>query len=269
MMPTATFTRTSVLAAIDEVAGRLVEVVIAAPDPKVRVPATPQWTVAEAFGHVATVADRYVQGARQEGEWVRNVGDLAELNRRQLAAMPTAGVKQVAERLWASLAELREVVGGFDDQQPSYMFHGGETVQADVALGILLGELVVHGHDIARALRRRWLIEPGCVELIMVGLTPILPGWLMADRVGDHTGRYEVRLRGQGVHRFAFERGRLRMNPPGAWTPDVVISADPAAFLLVVYKRITPWPAILTAGFAAWGRRPWLAFGFAGRFHQP
>jgi hypothetical protein len=38
---------------------------------------------------------------------------------------------------------------------------------------------------------------------------------------------------------------------------------------MVVYKRISQWPAILTGRFTAWGRRPWLAFGFAGRFHQP
>jgi hypothetical protein len=59
------------------------------------------------------------------------------------------------------------------------------------------------------------------------------------------------------------------MNPPGPFRPDVVISADPAAFILVVYKRRGQWPAILSGKLAAWGRKPWLAFGFAGLFAQP
>jgi hypothetical protein len=37
---------------------------------------------------------------------------------------------------------------------PTFRFHGGEPVAADLALGILLAELVVHGFDIARALAR-------------------------------------------------------------------------------------------------------------------
>src|SRR5207237_10281756 len=87
-MPSATFDRTATLAALDRVADRLVAMVTAAPDPTVRVPATPQWTVAEAFAHVATVAPRYLQGARQEGEGVRAVDDLAALNARRPAARP-------------------------------------------------------------------------------------------------------------------------------------------------------------------------------------
>ncbi len=59
------------------------------------------------------------------------------------------------------------------------------------------------------------------------------------------------------------------MNPPGPFVPDTVISADPATFLLVVYKRMNPWLAILTGRLVAWGRRPWLALSFASRFHQP
>jgi hypothetical protein len=49
----------------------------------------------------------------------------------------------------------------------------------------------------------------------------------------------------------------------------VSISADPAALLLVLYKRRSQWPAIARGKLLAWGRRPWLAFSLAGRFHQP
>jgi hypothetical protein len=51
--------------------------------------------------------------------------------------------------------------------------------------------------------------------------------------------------------------------------PDVTISAQPVALLLVLYKRRPQWPAIARGRLLAWGRRPWLAFSLAGRFHQP
>jgi uncharacterized protein (TIGR03083 family) len=264
-----TFDRAAILAAIDEAAARLIAMVTSAPDTSMRVAATPEWTVAEAFAHVATVAPRYVRGAHHEGEWVRSAHDLADLNARQLTALADRDVGAVAQMLARSLAELATVIEGFGDDQPVFTFHGGQKVRADVALGILLGELVVHGDDIADALGRPWPVDPFHVELIVQGITPVLPGWLDPRRSRNHTARYEVRLRGFGVHRFAFDHGHLAMDPPGEFVPDVVISAQPAAFLFVVYKRISQWPGILTGRLTAWGRRPWLAFGFAGRFHRP
>jgi hypothetical protein len=272
-MPTTTFDRRIVLAAIDRVAARLSAMVTSAEDATIPVPATPRWTVAEAFAHVATVAPRYGQGARHDGDWVADVSDLAELNARQLVALQAIveveDVHAVADHLRSSLAELERLITTFGDEQPRFRFHGGELIAATTALGILLAELVVHGHDIAEALQHPWPIEPAHVELIMQGLAPILPGWLDIRRVRRHTARYEVRLRGQGVHRFAFDDGRLRVDPPEAMRPDVVISADPAALLLVIYKRTSQWPAILTTRLTARGRRPWLALSFAGRFHRP
>ena len=267
-MPAGTFDRTGTLAAIDRVADRLIAMMATA-DPALPVPATPQWTVAELFAHVATVAPRYSQGARREGEWVASAGDLGELNARQLAALPKTDVATVSASLRASLAELAALITGYGDTQPVFTFHGGQRIGADVALGVLLGELVVHGHDIAGALHRPWPIEPADVELIVQGVSPVLAGWLDPARSRGHTGRYEVRLRGQGVHRFAFADGRLRMDPPDPLRPDVVISADPATFLLVTYKRTSQWPGIATGRLVAWGRRPWLALTFASRFHRP
>src|SRR5215475_614962 len=124
-MPTMSFDRTAALAAIDQISTRLVEMVTATNDRSVRVPATPQWTVAEAFAHVATVAPRYTQGARHEGEWVTAARDLADLNGRQLAALPTLDVGVVGQRLRSALDHLSTTINSFGDKQPVYRFHGG------------------------------------------------------------------------------------------------------------------------------------------------
>src|SRR5262245_66020065 len=122
-MQITSFDRTAAFAAIDQVSNRLVAMVTAAADPSRRVPGTPQWTVAEAFAHVATVAPRYTQGAHHEGEWVTAVGDLAGLNARQLAGQATLDVAAVAGQLRASLDELATTIAGFGDRQPVYRFH--------------------------------------------------------------------------------------------------------------------------------------------------
>jgi uncharacterized protein (TIGR03083 family) len=261
--------RTTVFTAIDEVAEGLINMVQQAPDLAVRVPATPDWTVGQVFAHVVTVAPRYCRGPRQLGRWTEHTGELCDLNADELATLDTTDITALVGRLRAAIDEFARLLDEFGDDQPSYRFHGGQRVRADVAAGILLGELVVHGHDIARALHAPWPIKPNHVELIQQGLTPILPGWLDPDRAANHTATYEVQLRGQGTHRFAFHNGALTMNPPGPWHPDVAISAEPATFLLIVYKRRSQWPAILTGKITARGRRAWLALTFANRFHQP
>jgi hypothetical protein len=264
-----TFDRGATLRAIDTVAERLISMVLAAPDLSRRVPATPEWTVAEAFAHLVTVAPRYHEGAQQSGEWVAEVPGLAELNRRQIAGLGVPDVRELADKLRSDLAKLAAVVTGFGDRQPLFTFHGGGKIASDKALGILLGEIVVHGHDIAMALGQPWPIDPEHVELIMQGLAPILPGWLDPKTSAGRTARYELRLRGQGVHRFAFANGRLRMNPQTWSGPQVVMWCDPATALLLVYRRRSQWPAIATGRVVAWGRRPWLALDFLKLFYRP
>jgi SCP-2 sterol transfer family len=144
-----------------------------------------------------------------------------------------------------------------------------QKIRADAALGILLGELVVHGHDVAGALGQPWPIDPAHAALIVEGLNPILPGWVRPDRVKGLTAGFEVHLRGQASHVWAFRDGRLHVNPPDPGRIDVHISADPAALLLVVYARESQWKHIATGRLTAWGGRPWLAFTLTSRFHKP
>jgi hypothetical protein len=50
---------------------------------------------------------------------------------------------------------------------------------------------------------------------------------------------------------------------------DCVISAAPAAFLLVGYGRLPIRRALLRGGVLAWGRRPWLGLRFNDHFVMP
>jgi SCP-2 sterol transfer family len=94
------------------------------------------------------------------------------------------------------------------------------------------------------------------------------PGWVNPTRTRRLTATFEVHLRGQATHVVAFRDGHLQVNPTGRRV-DVHISADPAAFLLVLDRRQPQWRHIAAGRLLAWGRKPWLALTFADCFQQP
>jgi uncharacterized protein (TIGR03083 family) len=258
-----------VLPALDLAGERFATLVTGAPDPAVRVRNSPDWTVRDVAAHLATVAVRYADGPERRGAWVHTPLDLPALNQEQVDALGIATVGELAGRLRRDLAALREQIEGYHGEAPSFRFHGGEQVRGDVALGILLGELLVHGWDVARTLRRPWPIDPGHAALIVEAIDPILPGWVRPERVQGFGATFELRLRGHASHVWAFRGGRLRTNPPDPGPVDVHVSADPVALLLVLYRRQSQWRHIATGRLLAWGRRPWIAFTLTSRFHKP
>jgi len=96
----------------------------------------------------------------------------------------------------------------------------------------------------------------------------MMPGWVNPATAAGHTATYELRIRGGTTHFWAFRDGRFAI-VDDLRRPDVVMSADPVACLLVFYSRRSQWPEILRGRMLAWGRRPWLALSFVKRFHQP
>lgn len=258
-----------VLPALDVETGRFASLVNSAPDPAARVPSTADWTVRDVAAHLASVVVRYADGPEGRGVWTETPLDLPALNRDQIEALGTPTMGDLVASLRRELATLQAQIRGYGSSPPSFGFHGGARVRADIALGILLGELLIHGWDVARALRRPWPIDPAHAALFVEGLNPVLPGWVRPERVRGLTAGFEIRLRGQASHVWAFRDGRLHVNPADRGPIDVRISADPAAFVLVCYRREPQWKHIATGRILAWGRRPWLALTLVDRFHNP
>lgn len=91
------------------------------------------------------------------------------------------------------LDTLVDAVSHFNARVPQMRFDGDRLIRADAALGILIGEFVVHGHDIARAVGAQWWVEPDVVLMIIRGRQQILPSWVDSVGAAGHDATYDIR----------------------------------------------------------------------------
>jgi len=228
-----------------------------------------EWTVRESVAHVVTVAPRYSKFPHGTQKLADTPASLPALNAEELQELGLRPIGELLGQLDDAVEAVIAQVEAYGDQPPEYRFHGGGLVAADVALGMLLGELLVHGWDLATAMHRRWPITGRQVSLIFSGVEPILPGWVEPARSAGHQAAYQVHLGDDRRHVLCFTHGRLSTALPAGRHIDCHIGGSPQAILLILYRRLSPWRAALTGRVLAWGRRPWLAFSLADRFYLP
>jgi len=238
--------------------------------PSTPVAATPAWSAHDVATHVVAAIALYRQGPHGEAEVVDDPAELPALNERLRRPYETFTNDELASAVIDDTAALAEEISAYGDAPPSYRFNGGCPVRADRALGLLLGELVVHGHDLAAAAGRELPIRAAHVEMIVAAMEDVLPGFVNPTTAGRHTATYDVRLRGGSRHVWRFRDGGLTCGRDASRSrADCHVSGDPAALLLVMYRRRAPRHAAATGRILAWGRRPWLALSLPNRFFNP
>jgi hypothetical protein len=209
-------------------------------------------------------------------EWLRGEGaidygvpDLSARNRQNVRKLGVTEPEELARLLDAEVTAFAGEVG---QMNPSATIPAevGPALTVDQVVCVLLGELLVHGFDLATTLDRPWPIGRSEANLVAAGSLAILPQFV-DERAARGAGvAYELRLRGGPRVVVRIDHGTLSVEPghPGARV-DARISADPAAFLLVGYGRAGQWGAIARGRLLAWGRKPWTAFRFATYLRNP
>ncbi len=255
-------------AALAAAADQAATLIRSLPDPSRPIPKS-AWTVGEAAAHLVIGLRLYTEIATGQPSPITDLGALAHFNAQGLRAFPERRPDVLADEL-ADAA--RAFLAATADRPGDALvrWHADHPLDLSAMTCLLLGEILVHGHDIAAAQATPWPISPDQARLVIAGLTQILPLFVNAQTTQRVRAGYEIRIRGGGpcfVCRFA--EGGLDIEAVPAESVDCRISADPVAFLLVGYGRVGQWGPITRGQMAAWGRKPWLAFGFKHLLRNP
>jgi hypothetical protein len=204
------------------------------------------WTVGDTITHVESVYLRYSRDPRRadtpQGVAVQNADDLER--------MPV-DVERSAATMLDQLAFLDGVVPAVDPAT-EFPFHARRTTTMAGGMGNLIGELLAHGDDIARATGRSFTIPSAHTEVLWRYTAPLLDGWLRPETVGvADTWRVHFPF---GPIDAAFDGGRLHWAVESIATPDhEITAADAAEFALAFpYRRrviADPQLALLASRF--------------------
>jgi uncharacterized protein (TIGR03083 family) len=223
-----------------------------------------EWTVAETAVHVAIGFDYYAATLKGEDFGVppRSPGEaftayFARENKAQIDAEPERDPVKIAARLRDSLGHLVDAARAAGPDGVSVFPGPGYSEDVTTSVCTIIGEVVVHGFDIARAIGAEWKVDPKSAVLAVYATTAALPLALDHDAAAGKDIHVKVHLRHGTTFSIHFRDGR-------AWCDvtderaDAHVSADPLAYLLVGYGRIGLPGPIARGQLLVWGRKPWV-----------
>jgi uncharacterized protein (TIGR03083 family) len=233
--------------------------VTSAPDATIAVPAS-EWTVGDVAAHVALGIEAYARYATGNNEPFVDVSDIAggSLTRTSAARLQDEherDLSALAARVRDALASLLQATDGRGTDE--VVLWNGQEIGLGAMLGMGVGELLLHGRDVAKALGRPWDISADDARLVLTSALPILPLLVNPETTRDVRATYDIRVRGGARVCLAIDNGGMTIEQQPA-SVDCHVSADPIELLLVAYGRKTQWVPILTGKMVAWGRKPWL-----------
>ena len=248
---------------------RLADLIRPLPELEQPIPGS-EWSARQGVAHLVTVLDLYTEIATGTPSPIavcaptafaddarRRIADVAETNPAKLAYL----LDDASDRFVSA------VTGPAGDTPVTW--HAGIELDVAALVGMLVGEFVLHGFDVALAARRPWPLVADEVALVLGAYGPLMGISLDADRTRDLDAAVAVELRGLASFVACFDAGRFSLEPAGARPADATLSADPAAFLLVTAGRMDRWPAFALGLYEAGGPRPELAVGFKDFFVCP
>ena len=254
-----------VVGAFKASAPEVVAAIRAIDDPKA--PAIGTWTTGDVAAHLIDVMEAAQPIARGEGTPFEDSDAVATNNDARLAARAERDPKALAEAADKAFSDYIAILEGIEGDP--IIPWASLKVPVSAAVSVELAECLVHGYDIAHAEGKPWTIDPARAATSARGISPVVESYVDEEAAAGFTGTFDLRLRGQWALHYVFRNGELTIEEPSDRKVDVHISADPVAFMLVGYGRISQWGPMGTGKLLAWGRKPWLALKFASLLRQP
>ncbi|MER8187369.1 maleylpyruvate isomerase family mycothiol-dependent enzyme [Kitasatospora sp. NPDC094015] len=240
----------------------------ARPDAAARIPGA-TWSVGEAAAHLA-LANRLM--AELAAGLERPYGDgtpgsLAAANAESLEAYPERDPVVLADEIVRHTAAFVAAAAGRAAEEPVLTPLG--PMDLGTLASYLLTHMLGHGYDLARAVGRPHMIDRERVELSLPFLLTAMGRVVDPGAAAGRRGRYALGLRGGRRFGVVIEDGAATVLPQPPERADCTIVAEHVTFFLIALGRCTPWRAVARGGILAWGRRPWMAFGFPTHFKAP
>lgn len=273
---------TSTRKALAEAGERFADLLVSVPEPRAR--ATRDWSIVETAAHVVGIASSctvLVRPDRPPSAGYDFLDLVPTTNLKSVASLNASTLRDFAERDPAVLAkQVREAVAAVlertEDQDPNTAVDwlAGSRAPIGGLVAHLVNELLIHGHDIARAVGVSWPIPSWqaalFVDVFLVGVLRAGAGRLLDPDDVPAGRRIAVEFRSRYTTRvtLVLGDGRLAVDESGG-RPDVRVSFEPATLNLVMFRRRTRVRAMLAGKVLVWGRRPWLLFAFLRVVRMP
>jgi uncharacterized protein (TIGR03083 family) len=242
---------------------------IRAADPQAQ-PAASEWTVQQVTAHVLTAAYRYREFA--EGRTFRVAAtprDLDAINAAELQAA-LAPIPEMADRLLELAPVMDQFFDRVHDEPLAFPFHGGVKVPGISAQTNWLGELLLHGEDIARACGRPWELQERDLLLVLSGVMAMAPGYLRRDLPSGTELLVALRVPGARPWVMHIHDGvaEVRERRPKD-RADAVLRVPASTLTKLLYQRVGPVQAVRHGLLVTGGRRPWRSLRLQSMFEAP
>ncbi|WP_412538027.1 SCP2 sterol-binding domain-containing protein [Longispora sp. K20-0274] len=256
----------AVRAALRDTTDRFADLVLAA---RPEAMATAHWTVTDTAAHVTAIAWLYTFLVRFDDTALpyadvarqvplTTVDTVADLNALVLGEFTERDPRALAGLLRAHVATILAAAGDEPATRP-VPWLGDSRVPLAGVLAHLVNELLVHGRDIARAVRAPWTVGDReaamFFELFLVGMLRHDHGRVLdtGQRVRDR--RIAVRFRSAYTTpvTLVLRAGRVTVADPGP-DDDVRLAFAPAALSLMLFGRLGRPRAVLTGKLRVAGR---------------
>jgi uncharacterized protein (TIGR03083 family) len=261
---------------------RFAALVSSVPDARSR--ATVKWSVADIAAHVTAIAwidttllepgaDPFPMPDLTEQIAATAVDDVHGLNDVVLSHFTERDPRLIVAML---RDHINRMLDASADRNPAETFAwlGGAQLPLAGMLAHMVNELLIHGNDIARALKLPWAMPPQeaalFFDLFYVGLANGDMGRVLEGSKRPLKRRIAVELFSGYTTpvTLVVRNGRVTAEPIGS-APDATVKFDPATLNMMLFGRISKMRAVLSRKLVIGGRRPWLLGAFLRTVRAP